>query len=162
MIMEEINNDFKEKVLETINDFKREIKDLEIEKSCTIALDFDGSCTINNYPYIGEDNYPVVEVLKEWIEKYNVGIVLHTMRDGKLLEDAVNWFKDRNIPLYGINEHPMQKDWKETSKKTYAQFCIDDRNVGTPLIIKGEDNRACVDWFKINEIMTPILEELSK
>ena len=156
-----MEENFKNLVLETIDDFKREAKYLEKEKSCTIALDFDGTVVENEWPNIGKENPHCVEILKRWIKDYNVGIVLHTMRDGKLLDNAINWFKERGIELYGLNIHPEQTDWDYTSHKAYAQFCIDDRNVGTPLILTNK-SRPVVDWLKIDEIMSPILSELNK
>lgn len=35
---------------------------------------------------------------------------------GMFLDDAVNWFKQNDIPLYGINENPTQKTWTNSPK----------------------------------------------
>lgn len=162
MIKNYINN-----ILNSIEDYKREIRDLsELNENgkyiIPICVDFDGTCVINNYAFIGKDNKYCVEVLQKWVNNYNVGIVLDTMRDGKLLYDAVNWFKERNIPLYGINSHPNQHLWKDTSNKSYGIFSVDDRNLFQPLIFDKESNRARVDWKLTDEIMTPILEKLNE
>jgi len=89
-------------------------------------------------------------------------LILYTMRcdganaDGrddysKPLSDAVNWFKKNDIPLYGIQSNPTQREWT-TSPKCYAQLYIDDAALGCPLI-HGQHERPYVDWDKVNEML---------
>lgn len=112
-----------------------------------IAVDFDGTCVRNEYPKVGKDLPLSVETLKK-IEKNGHQIILYTMRDGKELQDAVNWFKKNEISLYGINENPSQ-NWT-TSRKVYANYYIDDAAVGTPVkFYKALE----VDWEKIEKIL---------
>lgn len=113
----------------------------------TICLDFDGTCVEHEYPNIGPDLKGCVEILQKWTGEYNIGLILDTMRSGKELKEAIQWFEERNIPLYGIGKHPTQHLWTE-SPKAHATFSIDDRNVGAPL-----DRKGFIDWTKINEIM---------
>lgn len=49
------------------------------------------------------------------------------------LDEAERWFKERNIPLYGINDVPGEEDIIGSSRKAYGDFLIDDTAVGTPL-----------------------------
>lgn len=58
-----------------------------------IALDFDGSCVVHEYPEVGRDigALPVIEKLV----KAGHHIMLWTMRSGKTLDDAVNWFEEK-------------------------------------------------------------------
>jgi hypothetical protein len=70
------------------------------------------------------------------------------MRSGKELDDAVNWFKENNIPLYGIQKNPQQHKWT-TSPKAFGKLYIDDAALGCPLI-HGEF-RPYVDWIKVRE-----------
>lgn len=147
-----------------IEDFKREMSDIcelkDNKRIIPILVDFDSTVVYGRYPYIGNDNEYCTGIMKRWIREYNVGFILNTMRSGKELDDAVKWFNDRNIPLYGIGKHPTQDEWT-TSSKAYGMFSIDDINLGTPLIYeKGE--RPRVDWLKVDEIMTPMLEALIK
>jgi len=51
---------------------------------------------------------------------------------GLFLDDAVNWFKENDIPLYGINENPTQKNWTN-SQKAYGHLYIDDCALGCPM-----------------------------
>lgn len=126
----------------------------------TIALDFDCTVIESSYPNIGKTLPNCVETLKRWINDYNVGLILYTMRDGKKLEDAIEWFKINEIPLIGIQTHPTQNQWT-TSPKCHANFCIDDRNIGTKLIYDS-NGYPCVDWMWIEENFEPILKRYSK
>ena len=79
----------------------------------TIAIDFDGTCVTHEYPKIGRENEGCVDVLKELVREGHK-LILYTMRSGEYLEDAVNWFKEREIPLWGINKNPTQSTWTKS------------------------------------------------
>ena len=124
----------------------------ETYKTYTIAIDFDGTCVKHEYPNIGED-IGAVPVLRDLVHSGHK-LVLNTMRSGKELEDAVNWFKINDIELYGINENPTQKKWTD-SPKVFANYYIDDAALGTPLINKNNaaGYRNYVDWTKMRELI---------
>jgi hypothetical protein len=114
-----------------------------------IAIDFDGTCTTHDYPNIGKD-IGAVPVLREII-KAGHQLVLNTMRFGKELQEAVDWFRQNDIPLYSVNENPDQKSWTD-SPKVYANLYIDDAALGCPL--KNDlsiSGRPFVDWVKVRE-----------
>jgi hypothetical protein len=116
-----------------------------------IAVDFDGTCVTHEYPRIGKD-IGAVPVLKKLIDAGHQ-LILFTMRSGKELQDAVDWFINNNIVLYGININPEQSSWTK-SNKAYAHLYIDDAGIGCPLIF--DDNiarRQFVDWVKVEEIL---------
>ncbi len=128
-----------------------------------IAVDFDGTCVTHCFPNLGKD-IGAVPVLKRLV-KAGHQLIVFTMRSdaqkaqvingyrmhaGDFLTQAVNWFKDNDIPLYGVQRNPEQESWT-TSPKCYAQLYIDDAALGCPLIYpKGE--RPYVDWNEV-EIM---------
>ena len=115
-----------------------------------IAVDFDGTVVEHKYPEVGNDVPYAEEVLNKLI-KNNHQLILFTMRSGKELQDAVDWYKEKNIPLYGINTNPTQKNWTQ-SPKAYAQLYIDDAGLGCPLLPgKTLADRAYVDWKMIDE-----------
>ncbi len=120
----------------------------KIIKPITICVDFDGTCVSHKFPEIGKD-IGAIPVLKELVAKGHK-LILWTMRanrevlgdtqdefiidaKGTFLTDAVNWFKENDIPLYGIQKNPTQVNWT-TSPKAYADKYIDDSAVGCPLI----------------------------
>lgn len=115
-----------------------------------IAVDFDGTVVKHEYPAVGEC-VGAVEILKELIRNGHI-LILLTMRSDQYLEDAVNWFKERNISLYDVNNNPTQKDWTN-SRKVYAHLYIDDAALGVPLKQDRGDDRAYVDWVEVRRLL---------
>lgn len=123
-----------------------------------IAIDYDGTCVRHEYPKIGKDIGAVL-VLKELIENGHK-LVLNTMRSGKELAEAVEWFKEKDIPLFGVNENPEQKSWTK-SPKVYAHLYIDDAALCCPLLHGDFDDngnggyydRPHVDWEAVRKIL---------
>lgn len=112
-----------------------------------IAIDFDGTCVTHDYPRIGKDIH-AIPVLNKLVSNGHK-LILNTMRSGKELDDAVNWFKENNIELFGINENPTQKSWTN-SPKVYAHMYIDDAAFGCPLLNMPEiSDRPFVNWVFI-------------
>ena len=112
-----------------------------------IAIDFDGTCVTHDYPRIGKDIH-AIPVLNKLVSNGHK-LILNTMRSGKELDDAVNWFKENNIELFGINENPTQKTWTN-SPKVYAHMYIDDAAFGCPLLNMPEiSDRPFVNWVFI-------------
>lgn len=111
-----------------------------------IAIDFDGTCVTHDYPRVGKD-IGAIPVLKELILNGHK-LILFTMRSGKELNEAIKWFSDNNIELYGKQYNPTQKDWT-SSNKCYAQLYIDDAALGCPLISGSKSVRQFVDWHEV-------------
>lgn len=114
-----------------------------------IAIDFDGTCVTHEYPDVGKD-IGAIPVLKQLVF-YGHKLILWTMRDSIALNDAVAWFKQNDIPLYGTQRNPTQDNWTK-SPKAYAQLYIDDAALGCPLIYPG-DERPYVDWIAVSEYL---------
>jgi hypothetical protein len=75
------------------------------------------------------------------------------MRSGKELADAIKWFIDNDIPLFGANENPTQKSWTD-SPKVHANVYIDDCGIGCPVIYNpAVSGRPYVDWTAIEKIL---------
>jgi hypothetical protein len=122
-----------------------------------IAVDFDGTCTTHEYPAIGRD-IGAETVLKRLSGAGHL-LILWTMRSDSYLEDAVQWFKARGIPLYGINNNPTQKEWTN-SPKVYAHLYIDDAALGIPLCMPiHAEERPFVNWQAVELMLAPLLEE---
>ena len=113
-----------------------------------IAIDFDGTCVTHDYPRIGKD-INAVNVLKKLVANGHK-LILNTMRSGKELKEAINWFKKNDIELYGANENPTQKKWTN-SPKVYANLYIDDAALGCPLKMDlSISDRTFVDWEAVS------------
>ena len=135
----------------------------------TINIDFDGTCVSHDFPKVGK-SIGAEKVLKKLTDNGHQ-LILFTMRSnrtskkdpvdptilnvtGQFLDDAVNWFKEHDIPLYGIQTNPTQHNWT-TSPKSYAELMIDDSSLGCPLNFDATvSNRWFVDWEKTEEILT--------
>ena len=133
-----------------------------------IAVDFDGTCVTHEFPNVGKDVPYSVSVLKRFIMG-GAKIILFTVRSnnkikvnssihpdikpvqGKFLDEAIQWFKDKDIPLFGVNENPEQKNWS-SSPKPYAHYYIDDMALGCPLITY--EGHACVDWLEVWDLLS--------
>lgn len=115
--------------------------------SLLVCVDFDGTCVTHEYPVVGR-NIGAERVLKR-LSRAGVQFILWTMRSGRELDDAVRWFRENDIPLYGINANPDQHVWT-VSPKAYAQVYIDDAALGCPLIVP-DNVRPYVDWDKVEE-----------
>lgn len=116
-----------------------------------IAIDFDGTCVTHEFPRIGKD-IGAVPVLKELIERGHK-LILHTMRSGDTLTEAIEWFDAREIPLWSINSNPTQKRWT-TSKKVFAHLYIDDTALGAPLVLNESISlRPFIDWGQVRKLL---------
>jgi hypothetical protein len=127
-----------------------------------ILIDFDGTCVTHSFPNIGKD-IGSVPVLKKLIANGHK-LILFTMRSDSqflsfmgnkrdTLKEAVEWFKNNDITLYGIQENPTQKTWT-SSPKCYGDLMIDDSALGCPLKYDSNlSNRPFVDWVKVEEML---------
>ena len=116
-----------------------------------IAVDFDGTVVLHEYPEVGADVPDAVRVLKR-LNEAGVKIIVWTMRCGKHLEiDARQWFESRGIDVWAYNENPEQHTWTE-SRKCYAQAYIDDAAIGCPLVYPVT-GRPYVNWLGVEEIL---------
>lgn len=127
-----------------------------------IAIDFDGTCVTHEYPEVGKD-IGAVPILKELVNQGHQ-LMLWTMRGNKstttdvdTLQDAIDWFRQNGIPLWGVNENPEQtKSGWTNSNKQYAQLYIDDAALGCPLVSDSRSVRPFADW---GEITLMLLED---
>lgn len=113
-----------------------------------IAIDFDGTCVTHEYPEVGKD-IGAQKVLERLIYSGHQ-LILYTMRSGKELADAIEWFNKNNIKLYGINENPEQIQWT-SSPKVYAHLYIDDAALRCPLVY--DYGRPYADWNIIENVL---------
>jgi len=110
-----------------------------------IAVDFDGTIVEDNYPGIGTERPFATETLRMLLRDHH-RLILWTVREGRHLEEAVEWCRERGVEFYAVN-----KDYPEESKdnnnhfsrKIKADYFIDDRNIG-----------GLPDWGQIYQIIS--------
>lgn len=69
------------------------------------------------------------------------------------LDMAVQWFKDREIPLFGIQINPEQHLITD-SNKSLADYMIDDTALGIPLLFNPDlSSKPFVNWIEIEILL---------
>ena len=98
----------------------------------TIAVDFDGTIVRHRYPEIGEEIPFAVQTLK-MLQQDRHRLILWSVREGRLLDDAVEWCRERGLEFYAVNRDYPEEDVTKNesySRKLKVDLFIDDRNVG--------------------------------
>lgn len=111
----------------------------------TIAVDFDGTIVEHRYPEIGKELPFATQTLRMLIEDRHK-LILWSVREGKLLDEAVEWCRKRGVEFYAINKDFPEEDLNKNqsfSRKLKADVWIDDRNIG-----------GLPDWGTIYQMIT--------
>lgn len=96
-----------------------------------IAIDFDGTIVKHRYPEIGEEIPFAIETLKLIQSELKHTLILWTVREGKLLDEAVDFCAKRGLTFYAVNQnHPDKATQVNSPRKLMADMFIDDRNFG--------------------------------
>lgn len=94
-----------------------------------IAVDFDGTIVSHKYPEIGTEIPFATTTIRKLIEEQHQ-VILWTVRRGKLLQEAVDWCKERGIEFYAVNKSFPEETPGEGYAKVNADMFIDDCNLG--------------------------------
>lgn len=98
----------------------------------TIAVDFDGTIVEHRYPEIDKELPFATETLRTLIKEHH-RLILWSVREGKLLQDAIDWCHERGVDFWAVNrDYPEEEENKNNhfSRKIKADYFIDDRNIG--------------------------------
>ncbi len=98
----------------------------------TIAIDFDGTIVEHKYPEIGKEIPFATQTLRMLIADHHK-LILWSVREGKLLDDAIKWCADKGVEFYAINrDYPEEtiESNNHFSRKLKVDLFIDDRNLG--------------------------------
>lgn len=94
-----------------------------------IAVDFDGTIVEHKYPKIGKEVPFAIATLKKLQAERHL-LILWSVREGKLLEEAVEFCRQRGLEFYAVNaNHPDETNDAFSSRKVHADLYIDDRNI---------------------------------
>jgi hydroxymethylpyrimidine pyrophosphatase-like HAD family hydrolase len=109
-----------------------------------IAVDFDGTIVEHKYPAIGREIPFAIETLKKLRDDRHK-LILWSVREGKLLQEAVDFCRERGLEFYAVNkDYPEEEqEHKHYSRKLKADLFIDDRNLG-----------GLPDWGTIYEMVS--------
>ena len=76
-----------------------------------IAVDFDGTIVEHKYPAIGRELPFATETLRMLIRDRHK-LILWSVREGRLLDEAVEWCRERGVEFYAVN-----RDYPEESRE---------------------------------------------
>ena len=109
-----------------------------------IAVDFDGTIVEHKYPRIGNEIPFAIDTLKKLKNEHHK-LILWSVREGKLLDDAVAFCRERGLEFYAVNRNYPEEQLGHDyfSRKLKADLFIDDRNLG-----------GLPDWGTIYEMVT--------
>lgn len=112
-----------------------------------IAVDFDGTIARTEYPKIIKPIESTINFLKT-AKELGAKIILWTCREGKVLDDAVEWCKLHSVPIDYVNENVPErtKYFNNDSRKVGADLYIDDKSVN---YIHNNENLFI--WLKSQE-----------
>ena len=94
-----------------------------------IAVDFDGTLAITNYPTIICPKHEVIEWCKAQ-KSMGDTLILWTCRHGKPLDEAVEWCRNQGLIFDYVNESPRDRVYQYgDTRKVYADVYLDDHNL---------------------------------
>jgi hypothetical protein len=94
-----------------------------------IAVDFDGTLAVTDYPKIIRPKTAIINFCKDMLREGHT-LILWTCRQGKELEDAVAWCKEQGLEFDYINENPPDRiAIYGDCRKVYADIYLDDHNM---------------------------------
>jgi Predicted hydrolases of the HAD superfamily len=109
-----------------------------------VAVDFDGTIVENAYPAIGQEMLFAFETMK-LLQRKGFHLILWTYRDGKPLEEAVEFCRQHGVEFYAVNKNYAEEVLDDTvSRKIDADIYIDDKNLG-----------GFPGWTKVWEMLCP-------
>lgn len=96
-----------------------------------IAVDFDGTIVDHKYPQIGKEIPFAIATLKRLQAEHHV-LILWSVREGKLLDEAVEFCRSRGLEFYAVNSNTPDdgEEQRTQRRKITADLYIDDRNIG--------------------------------
>ena len=94
-----------------------------------VAVDFDGTLAVTEYPTIISPIVKTIEFCKDRKEQGDT-LILNTCRNGKVLSEAVDWCNAQGIVFDYVNENPPDRIaiWGDC-RKIYADIYLDDHNM---------------------------------
>lgn len=124
-----------------------------------IAVDFDGTIVEHRYPEIGKELPFAIDTLKA-LQRDGHRLILWSVREGRLLDEAVEFCRERGLEFYAVNRnYPEEKAGHDHfSRKLKADLFIDDRNLGG-MMDWGIIYRIVRERISLNELVADCLAE---
>lgn len=97
-----------------------------------IAVDFDGTIVDHRYPQIGKEKPFAIKTLIK-LQEEGHQLILWSVREGDLLDEAVEFCRERGLEFYAVNkdyDEEVPEKNRNFSRKLKVDLFIDDRNLG--------------------------------
>jgi len=95
-----------------------------------IAVDFDGTIVEHAYPKLGKPIPFALEVLKKLQQEERHTLILWTVREDDLLQEAVDYCSKNGLEFYAVNKNYPEEEVGDAPRKLTADIFIDDKNIG--------------------------------
>ena len=90
------------------------------EDGYTVAVDFDGTLCVSEWPKIGRPHQAIIDKLIQ-LQRCGINTILWTCREGDSLQEAVDWCERHGLRFTSVNANTPLK---------LATFQVDSRKVG--------------------------------
>ena len=110
-----------------------------------IAVDFDGTIVEHAYPKIGKERPFAISTLKRLQTEHHV-LMLWSVREGKLLDEAVEFCKERGLEFFSVNGEIQGEDFGTQNNKT--------RIIETDMYRTNRNFGGLPDWGVIYDMIT--------
>lgn len=109
---------------------RRDIMEMNKLNSLIIAVDFDGTLSLGEWPSCGPANTELMNYLKGR-KALGDRLILWTCRAGEQLQDAVDWCKSYGMEFDAINDNlpEIVERYGGNSRKICCDYYIDDKAV---------------------------------
>ena len=99
------------------------------ERRKIIAVDFDGVLCRDAWPGIGEESSRILALAK-YEKQMGSALILWTCRCGELLDEAVEWCRERGLEFDAVNENLPERValYGSESRKISADEYWDDKS----------------------------------
>lgn len=110
-----------------------------------LAVDFDGTLVKDQFPFIGEINRNVWDLVVQ-AQKNGYKLILWTCRNGEALQDAVEFCSSNGLHFDAINENidEIKVLYGGDTRKVFADMYLDDRNVN--FVTESGDFKALLEF----------------
>lgn len=116
------------------------------DEQMIFAVDFDNTLAYTEYPLIIAPIYPMITFVKQ-ARLGGHKIILNTCRQGKSLEEALEWCKSHGLEFDAVNENLKERidEYGGDCRKISADYYIDDLNLHPAHLLHGLN--LCQEWI---------------
>jgi hypothetical protein len=120
-----------------------QIKNYRLPFKAILAIDFDLTICLSEYPKLGAERPGSVKNLKKLVGE-GYGIIINTCREGMALAGAIEWLDYNEVPYHYINCN---------FPHVISEYGADCRKVSADLYVDDKCLMGLPDWDTIYKII---------